>query len=191
MAERQMRSGIKWVKLHWVTVKGDSSEDEPWFDSISDQCVLLILPPQSVQLEWEAETASYKDFSLESTIRPTRGLVPMITSGQDRCSNELLCQQNIPGSHAFLKVLCHFLLCHWLLSPVTSSENCIAWLQKALNPALVAPIWLLLLEPNHWYQLHTCRRNWGCHASKWVLSASRIRREGIWMESKPILLDTT
>lgn len=51
MAERQMRSGVKWVKLHWVTVKGDSSEDESWFDSISDQCVPLILPPQSVQLE--------------------------------------------------------------------------------------------------------------------------------------------
>lgn len=30
------------------------------------------------------------------SIRPTRGLVPMMTSGEDRHSNELPCQQSIP-----------------------------------------------------------------------------------------------
>lgn len=73
IAERQMRSGIKWDKLHWVTVKGDSSEDEPWIDSISDQRVPLKLPPQYAQPDGEAETASRKDFSLQSTHLPYEG----------------------------------------------------------------------------------------------------------------------
>lgn len=57
----------------------------------------------------------------------------MSTSGQDRCISELLCQQYIPGSRTFLKVLCYFLLCHWFLSPVTSSENSIVWLQESFE----------------------------------------------------------
>lgn len=70
-----MRPGTNWVKSDCVTVKGNSSEDEPWLRPHfrTTRVPNTASSIKSVQLAGEAVMANFKRFSLGRSICPARG----------------------------------------------------------------------------------------------------------------------